>query len=919
MKEPLREPEMALPFDALQGHYALLSPDDGFSVVAISDGLLEMMQGNRETVLGQPILSLLATGHDIRAMRNSLERVLSDHEPDSLPAMRVDLPGLGADGKTHHWTFCNTPVLDQSGQLGGILLHAENVSRLLHAEQGREAEEALHRQILNSARDFAIIGTSLEGRVTFWNEGASRVLGWSEAEMLGQESACIFTPEDLAAAQPALDRRVALEHGYASDERWHVRRDGRRIWAYGQLTPLKSAGGEAIGFVRMLRDQTEQHLTAQALRESRHRLDSALDTGLVGFFEWDVVDGQVVGDERFAAMFGMAPSRARQGLSLPELIARVYPDDRQALRRCLDTALATHADTTREFRVVANDGSVGWVLLRARRYLQQQDKPLRYTGAAIDVSASKLAEAQVRKLNARLAALVQERTSALHVREAQMRAIFESSHQFQCLLSTEGIVLDANPVSLAAIGAQLQEVAGQPFQDTPWLARSGMARDTVRASMTMAAAGQAMRHELALDLPDGKRHFDFAIRPVHGRDNKVIGIIAEATDTTGRRRAEEQLRQSQKMEAIGQLTGGIAHDFNNLLAGIIGSLDLMRHKFSVGQTQDHARYIDMATSSAQRAATLTQRLLAFSRRQTLDLKPVDVNELVAGMADLLHRTLSRNIELTFRLAPDLAPAWTDANQLENALLNLAINARDAMNDSGNLTISTSNVTLDHAHAGSPPELEAGAYLMLSVSDTGSGMTPDVIAKAFDPFFTTKPIGQGTGLGLSMIYGYVKQSRGNVTIHSQPGQGSTITLYLPRHRAGLPAMHEEPLQPVLPTGSGQRILVVEDETAMRAILVETLNGLGYHTVQAGDAAAALALIEGGDEPDLLITDVGLPGLNGRQLAEQVRRRRPGMRVLFITGYAGPLARADFVDEGMDMIGKPFALDAFAVKVRDILAG
>jgi PAS domain S-box-containing protein len=919
MTEPLRKPEMAPVFDALRGHYALLSPDSGFSVVAISDSLLEMMHGNREAVLGQPILPLIAAGHEARAMRISLEKVLDRHEADSLPAMRVALPGTGSHDGAQHWAICNTPVFDQSGGLGGILLHAENVSRLLHAEQGREADEALHRQILNSARDFAIIGTSLEGRVTFWNEGASRVLGWSEAEMLGQESARIFTPEDLAAAQPALDRRVALKHGYASDERWHVRRDGRRIWASGQLTPLKNAAGEAIGFVRMLRDQTEQHLTAQALRESRHRLDSALDTGLVGFFEWDVLDGQVVGDERFAAMFGMAPAEARQGLLLPDLIARVHPDDRQALRRCLDTALATHADTSREFRVVAGDGTVGWVLVRARCYLQQHDKPLRYTGAAIDVSASKLAEAQVRKLNARLAALVQERTSALHVREAQMRAIFESSHQFQCLLSADGIVLDANPVSLAAIGAQLQEVAGQAFHDTPWLARSGAARDVVRSSIAVAASGQAMRHELALDLPDGRRHYDFAIRPVHGRDDTVIGIIAEATDTTGRRRAEEQLRQSQKMEAIGQLTGGIAHDFNNLLAGIIGSLDLMRHKFNAGQTQDHARYIDMATSSAQRAATLTQRLLAFSRRQTLDLKPVDVNELVAGMADLLHRTLHRNIELTFRLAPDLAPAWTDANQLENALLNLAINARDAMNDGGKLTISTSNVTLDRAYASSRPELEAGAYLMLSVSDTGSGMTPDVIAKAFDPFFTTKPMGQGTGLGLSMIYGYVKQSSGHVTIHSQPGQGSTITLYLPRHRSGVPALHEAPLQPVLPTGSGQRILVVEDEAAMRAILVETLNGLGYRTVQAADAALALAAIEGGEAPDLLVTDVGLPGLNGRQLAEQVRLRRPGTRVLFITGYAGPLARADFVDEGMDMIGKPFALDAFAVKVRDMLAG
>jgi PAS domain S-box-containing protein len=798
------------------------------------------------------------------------------------------------------------------------VLERKSMTESLRKTGMAPALDALNRQILDSALDFAIIGTDLKGRVNLWNKGASRVLGWSEEEMLGQASDCLFSAEDRAQDLPAREMRAALEHGQASDERWHLRRDGRRIWASGQLTQLTGAAGEAIGFVRMLRDQTEQHLTAQALRESRHRLDSALDTGLVGFFEWDVVDGQVFGDERFAAMFGMGPAEARQGLALPALIERVHRDDRRALRRCLDTALENHADTAREFRVAGGDGSTGWVLLRARCYRQQQDKPLRYTGAAIDVSASKLAEAQVRKLNARLAALVQERTSALHMREAQMRAIFESSHQFQCLLSADGVVLDANPVSLDAIGARLQEVAGQPFHDTPWLARSGAARDLVRASVPLAAAGRTVRHELLLELPDGNRHFDFAIRPVPGRDDTVLGIIVEATDITGRRRAEEQLRQSQKMEAIGQLTGGIAHDFNNLLAGIIGSLDLMRHKLQSGQAQDQARYIDMATSSAQRAATLTQRLLAFSRRQTLDLKPVDVNELVAGMADLLHRTLNRNIELTFRLAPDLAPARTDANQLENALLNLAINARDAMSEGGRLTISTRNVTLDEAYASSHPELQAGAYLMLSVSDTGSGMTPEVMAKAFDPFFTTKPIGQGTGLGLSMIYGYVKQSNGHVSIHSQPAQGSTVTLYLPRHRAGAPAMQEQPRQPALPAGSGQRILVVEDEAAMRAILVESLNGLGYHTGQAGDAAAALAAIEAGEAPDLLITDVGLPGLNGRQLAEQVRLRRPGMRVLFITGYAGPLARGDFIDEGMDMIGKPFTLEAFALKVRDMLA-
>ena len=799
MIEPLRKPDMAPVFDALPGNYALLTPTADFFVVAASDSLLRITGTTRAAVLGHPVFSLFAVDvgmapeGGVHTMRRSLEHVLQTLQVDCLPTLRFDLPGPDGQGEEHYWEFCNTPVIDERGTLMGIVLHAENVTRLRRVEQARIADETLHRQILDSARD----------------------------------------------------------------------------------------------------------------------------TGLIGFFEWDVVEGQVFGDERFAAMYDMAPAPAGQGLSLSGLIARVHPDDRQSLRRCLATALAAHADYTREFRVLREDGNVRWLLLRARCYLQQDDKPLRYSGAAIDVSASKLAEAQVRKLNARLAALVKERTSALRMREAQMRAIFETSHQFQGLLSADGILLDANPVSLEAIAAQLPEVVGQPFHDTPWFASSDEVRQVVRTSVSRVAAGQAVRRELTLDLPEGTHSFDFAMRPIHGKDAAVVGIIAEATDTTGRRRAEEQLRQSQKMEAIGQLTGGIAHDFNNLLAGIIGSLDLMRHQFNAGHTHDHARHIDMATASAQRAATLTQRLLAFSRRQTLDLKPVNVNELVAGMADLLNRTLSKNVELTFRLASDPWLAYTDANQLENALLNLAINARDAMNDGGKLTITTRNILLDERYASTRPELNPGAYLMLSVSDTGSGMTPEVIAKAFDPFFTTKPIGQGTGLGLSMIYGYVKQSSGHVTIHSHPGMGSTITLYLPRHGAGAPALLEEQIAPPLPAGSGERILVVEDEPAMRAIIVETLTRLGYRIVQASDAAAALAALEAGESPDLLITDVGLPGLNGRQLAEQARRLRPGMRVLFITGYAGPVVRAEFLEEGMDMIAKPFTLDAFAVRVRDML--
>lgn len=428
MIEPRRKPDMASVFDALPGNYALLTPSADFSVVAASDSLLRLMGTTRPAALGRPVFSLFAAdaanapATGAHTMRRSLEDVLQSRQVDCLPTLRFDLPGADGQREEHFWAFCNTPVVDETGALTGILLHAENVTRLQRAEEARKADEALNRQILNSARDFAIIGTGLDGRITCWNEGACRVLGARESDMLGRTFDCFFTPEDLAQGRPATEMRRSLQNGHASDERWHVRRDGRRFWASGQLTPLKSPAGEAIGFVKMLRDQTEQHLTAQALRESRHRLDSALDTGLIGFFEWDVVEGQVFGDERFAAMHDVAPAPAGEGLPLTGLIARVHPDDRQSLRRCLATALAAHADYTREFRVLRKDGNVSWVLLRARCYLQQGDKPLRYTGAAIDVSASKLAEAQVRKLNARLGALVRERTSALRMREAQMRA-----------------------------------------------------------------------------------------------------------------------------------------------------------------------------------------------------------------------------------------------------------------------------------------------------------------------------------------------------------------------------------------------------------------------------------------------------------------------------------------------------------------
>jgi len=388
-----------------------------------------------------------------------------------------------------------------------------------------------------------------------------------------------------------------------------------------------------------------------------------------------------------------------------------------------------------------------------------------------------------------------------------------------------------------------------------------------------------------------------------------------ATEVTERSRAEEALRQAQKMEAVGQLTGGIAHDFNNLLTGIIGSLDLMQRRHQRNEPLELERYIGAAVTSAQRAAALTQRLLAFSRQQALDLKPVDVNQLVASLEDLLHRTTGENITIETRLRAGLLPACMDVNQLESALINLVINARDAMPYGGRITLSTASFTIGDTPDPKKRGMSAGEYVLLSVTDTGTGMAPNVMARAFEPFFTTKPIGQGTGLGLSMVYGYIKQAKGYIQIESEPDIGTRVHLYLPVHQGEATALAHEPER--TPTGAGETILVVEDEPVVRALVVEVLNELGYETLEAGEASEALRITESGQRIDLLISDVGLPGMNGRQLADIARQQRPGLKVLFATGYAVSFAANDFLGPDMAVITKPFAIDVFATKVGEIL--
>lgn len=417
------------------------------------------------------------------------------------------------------------------------------------------------------------------------------------------------------------------------------------------------------------------------------------------------------------------------------------------------------------------------------------------------------------------------------------------------------------------------------------------------------------------------------IDPIY-HEGRLIGFAKVTRDLTERWEAQQELEksrellfQAQKTEAIGQLTGGLAHDFNNLLTAISGSLEVMKRRVVQGRYQELDHHIAAAEGAAARAAALTHRLLAFSRRQVLDPRPTQANQLIQGMEDLIRRSVGPAIDLATDLTEDIWPILCDPNQLENALLNLCINARDAMAGTGRMTISTANERLDRPMS-QGLDLVPGDYVALRVTDTGAGMPPEVASRAFDPFFTTKPIGKGTGLGLSMVHGFAGQSGGQARIHSVAGQGTTVTIRLPRHAQPAEPATEPPaaVQQAVPRAAhGETVLIVDDEVLIRMVVVEVLQEAGYSVIQAGDGASALKVVEAGTRIDLLVTDVGLPGgMNGRQLADAAREKRPGLKVLFITGYAVRSVIGDApLENGMYLLTKPFSLDALGERIAAVL--
>jgi PAS domain S-box-containing protein len=747
-----------------------------------------------------------------------------------------------------------------------------------------------------------------------YNDAYGEVLRARYPRALGQPFRQVWS-EIWDEVMPLVRRALAGKSTLAENFLLVTERNGRREerWYDFSFSPLRDGAGQVTGLFCVCAETTRRVLadraraaTEAALRESENRFRSLADDAPVMIWTTDAAGHCTWLNRRWTEFTGQ---EAREGLGFGWLAA-THPGDRARTESSFIAANASAADFTVEYRLRHRCDGWRWVLDTAAARRGPGGEFLGYIGSVIDISERHAAEAAVRELNDALEARVAERTE-------ERDRLWRISRDLMLVSDFDGGVRTVNPAWTTVLGWTEAELRRTDLFTLLHPDDLGPTRQEVAR---LAAGHTTQRFETRCRHKDGSwRWISWAAAAEAGLVHGVgRDVTAEREATEALRATEEQLRQAQKMEALGQLTGGIAHDFNNLLTGIIGSLALMQRRVAAGRAAEAERYVEAATQSARRAAALTQRLLAFARRQPLDPRPVDAARLLEGMAELLRRSIGPAIALEIGAEPETWPILCDPSQLENAVLNLAINARDAMPDGGHLCIGLRNASLP-----AEGELAAGDYLCLEVTDTGVGMTSAVMARAFDPFFTTKPIGQGTGLGLSMVYGFARQSGGVVRLHSRPGKGTTVTLHLPRHRGGMPA---EPAPAVAGDGrchaqGNETVLVVEDEAVVLDVLTEVLHDLGYRTLHATDGPAGLEVLRGAERLDLLVTDVGLPGgMNGRQLADQARLLRPGLKVLFVTGYAeaATLGTAS-LEPGMALLTKPFSVETLAERIRDMVSG
>jgi PAS domain S-box-containing protein len=838
-----------------------------------------------------------------------------------------------------------SPVTDAAGEIAYFFASQFDVTAdyaQLAKLKGENA--ALAAQHAASAERLRIVDTALPlateaAEISLWDvDTVKNVLFWPprmkamfgllpDAPVSMADFHAGVHPEDREAVEAAF--AAAIDPGrhapYDVEFRTVGREDGRIRWVAAKGRGLFGEDGRCIRVIGTAIDVTARKQAEETLRESEARFRNMADHAPVMMWVTDAQGACTYLNRQWYAYTGQTEA---EGIGLGWLAA-VHPDDRGWSS---DTFLAANAERKPfrlEYRLRNADGDYRWFIDAAQPRLGEDGRFHGYIGSVTDIHDRKIAEQRFAETTRRLDAILNNTT----------QAIFLMDERQQCSYM--------NAAAEDLTGYTLAETQGRALHDVVHHTRpDGSPYPLCECPIDQAFPenNQEQGEEVFVRRDGSFYPVGFTASPIRNEHGEPIGTVIEARNieeelrakaaleafnATLERRVEEEiakretleeaLRQSQKMEAVGQLTGGLAHDFNNLLAGISGSLELMQTRMQQGRFNDVERYMAAAQGAAKRAAALTHRLLAFSRRQTLDPKPTNVNRLVSGMQELVQRTVGPTIPIEVVGGSGIWPALVDPSQLENALLNLCINARDAMPDGGRITIETANRWLDWPSA-RQYDVPEGQYLSLCVTDSGTGMTPEVIERAFEPFFTTKPIGEGTGLGLSMIYGFAQQSGGQVRIYSELGKGTTVCLYLPRHYGEVDESGPSEEAEALPRSEqGETVLIVDDEATVRMLITDILEDLGYTAIEAGDSAAGLKVLQSDVRIDLLVTDVGLPGgMNGRQMADAARVSRPDLKVLFITGYAeNAIIGNGQLKPGMAVLTKPFAIETMAARIRSMI--
>lgn len=814
--------------------------------------------------------------------------------------------------------------IDASGaahSFPGVLIDIAETRRV---EEARDRAESLLNTFVEAVPG-VVYAKDRQGRLLIGNRGTTELIGRPPEEYLGRTDAELLHDQAQAAAIMAADARIMASGRIEQLEEEVNYPDGTRAFWLSTKAPLRDAQGEVIGLIGASLDITDRKAVEASHREIEERYRLAALATNDAIWDWRMADGHVIWNEALATLFGHERSES----SAQWWLDHIHPDDRERIGASIHAVIDHGGEAWQdEYRFKRADGGYAHILDRGTVLRGPGGEPVRMIGAMLDLTGRKAAQAALAESEERLRLATEAsdigfwdvdlvndlliwppRTKAMFGMSAHVPVsladFYAGLHSEDLARTSDAFAAACDPARRALYDVEYRTI-GKEDGVVRWVAAKG--RGLFDGERCIRVVG------VAIDVTERKA-VETQLKELNEQlESRVQAEVAE------RVRVEDALRQSQKMDAVGQLTGGIAHDFNNMLAAIIGPLDLLAGRLDPGDERAR-RYVDIAMEASKRAAQLTQRLLAFSRQQPLQPEALDANKLVSGMSELLAHSLGGDVQLETVLAGGLWRTHADPNQLENVILNLAVNARDAMPEGGRVTVETANCHLDHAYADDNPGISPGQYVLIAVSDTGNGMPAEVIAKAFDPFFTTKEVGRGTGLGLSQVYGFVKQSGGHVKIYSEVGNGTTVKVYLPRlHNASIEAATPETVRPV-PRGEAQEvILVVEDEAAVRQFSVDALTELGYRVFAADSAAAALRVLEAEPSIGLLFTDVVMPQTNGRKLADEATRRWPHLKVLFTTGYSrNAIIHNGALDAGVNLIGKPFTLQELAHRVREVLEG